>query len=91
MAWVKTADARRDVNAAMAHGEFRFYAINGIAPGIVPGVEQYGADKEMVKKYGYRTIAGTSDYSNGDLNQLAYQYAETYNRILLRYLRAKTL
>jgi len=67
----------------------RFYAVNGIAPGIIPGIDQWGADRALAEAHGYRVIGGTTDYSNLDLNDLAMRYATTYNRVLLRHFHAK--
>lgn len=90
LAWLKTAEPRRDCEAAIARGDTRFYAVNGFASGMVVGVSQSGADRKLVKTHGVRTIAGTSDTSTSRLNLYASEYARTYNQILLKYLRGKS-
>ena len=90
LSWIKTADPQHDCEAAITRGDLRFYAVNGFASGMVLGVDMAGADGALVRAHGYRTIAGTSDCSNIPLSELADKYAATYNKILLRYLHAKS-
>ena len=89
LSWVRTANPQRDATQAIARGDYRFYAVNGIAPGIIPGIDQWGVHRALAEAHGYRIIGGTSDYSNGDLNELAMRYATTYNKVLLRHFHAK--
>ena len=88
LATVKNADASRDAAAAIARKDRRFWAVNGFTSGMIPGIDQYGADSRWVKICGFRTIVGTSD-TDPKLNKIAHEYARTYNQILLRWLRAE--
>ena len=90
LSWIKTADPKRDYEAAIALGDLRFYAVNGFASNMVVGVDYAGADAALIRTHGFRTIAGTSDCSNIPLSKVANKYAATYNKILLRHLRVKT-
>jgi hypothetical protein len=87
LAQVKGADPEKDLKVAIAKGDLRFIAVNGIAAGMVLGTDQYGLDRPFIEAHGTRTIRGTSDYQDARLNQLASAYARTYNRALLYYLR----
>jgi hypothetical protein len=86
LAYLKTADPQHDADAAIARGKLRFYGIDGAAPGIIPGIDQYGVDKDLADAYGYHAIA--SETANHVLIDLAWKYAKIYNGVLLRYLRA---
>src|SRR5271169_4125818 len=56
---LKYADAKADMNAALAKGDYRFVALHGLGP-MVPAVDDY--DIEVVqKRYGLRYIENTSD------------------------------
>jgi hypothetical protein len=90
LSWLNTADPKHDCAAAVARGDLRFCAVNGIAPGMVLGTDQCGADRALIQAYGVRTIVGTSDTSVSRLNRRASEYARAYNVTLLRYLRANT-
>ena len=89
LSWLKTADPKHDCEAAIARGDTRFYAVNGIAAGMVLGIDQHGADRTLIQTHGVRTIVGTSDTSASRLNRRASEYARTYNQILLQHLHAK--
>lgn len=86
---VKGANPEADLKLAIAKGDLRFIAVNGMAAGMVPGTDQYGLDRPFIEAHGTRTIHGTSDYKDARLNELAWAYARTYNRSLLYYLRTK--
>lgn len=86
----KPKDPTGDVAEAIKSGNFRFYAVNGLASGMVPGTDQYGVDKEIIQSYGIQIIAGTTDGGSIeviDLSQRAWEYATAYNSLLLKYLR----
>ena len=84
-------DPKLDIAVAIKGGDFRFYAVNGFASGMVPGTDQYRADKEIIQLYGTQTIAGTTDAFESDnhaeLIKRAWEYASAYNKLLLEYLR----
>jgi hypothetical protein len=86
---VKGADPQRDIALAIGKGDLRFIAVNGVAAGMVPGTDQHGADRALIEVRGTRTLRGTSDYKDLRLNQLAWEYAEAYNKLLLGHLRKK--
>jgi hypothetical protein len=87
LAQVKGANAEADLKVAIAKGDLRFVAVNGIASGMVPGTNENGLDRPFIEAHGKRTIQGTSDYKDQRLNDLAWAYARAYNRDLLYYLR----
>ena len=90
--WLETADPKRNVADSIVRKDYRFWAINGIAAGMVLGTDQAGKDRKLIETYGTHTIAGTSDYSSSlkkaRLNEAANSYVRTYNALLLEYLRA---
>lgn len=88
LSWVKKANAQLDCEAAIRRHDLRFYAVNGIAAGIVPGTDQFGTDGALIQSHGIRTIEGTSDSSKLRLNLRASEYARSYNTGLLAYFRA---
>jgi hypothetical protein len=90
LSWLNTADPKQDCAVSVARGDLRFYAVNGIASGMVLGTAQHGADRDLIQAHGVRTIVGTSDTSTSRLNRQASEYTRTYNANLLRYLRANT-
>lgn len=90
LSWLNTADPKHECEAAIARGDLRFYAVNGIASDMILGTDQHGADRALIQVHGFRIIAGTSDHSNIRLNQRASEYVRYYNATLLRYLRAKS-
>ena len=49
----------------------------------LPGVEQR---PDVTFRFGSRPIEGTSDAARDELETNAYDYAEIYNRLLLRHL-----
>ena len=84
-------DPKRDVAEAINRKDFRFYAVDGYASGMVPGTDQYGVDSDIILLYGKQTIAGTTDAidsdSHAELIEHAREYASAYNKFLLEYLR----
>src|SRR5882724_11990392 len=77
---------RWEVSRAVRRGDFRLVGIGGIGL-FFPGLE--GRDAEvgrLTRRYGYRFIEGTSDYSESDeqsrFQHAAYEYAKAYNQIL---------
>jgi len=89
LAQVKGANPETDLKLAITKDDLRFVAVNGIAAGMVPGTDQNGLDRPLIEAHGKRAIRGTSDYQDARLNELAWAYARTYNRLLLYYLRTK--
>jgi hypothetical protein len=89
LAQVKGANAEADLKLSIAKNDLRFIAVNGVAAGMVPGTDQYGLDRPFIEAQGTRTLRGTSDYKDIRLNELAWEYARTYNRLLLYHLRTK--
>lgn len=87
LAQVKGANAEADLKRAIAKGDLRFIAVNGVAAGVVPGTREDGLDRPFIEALGKRSIQGTSDTGDIRLNELAWAYARAYNRELLYYLR----
>lgn len=79
-----TADPVEDLHAALRRGDTRFIGILDIAED-VPGAEQR---PDAVTKYGVRYVQGTSDTTPYNIGMNAYDYAEIYNRLLIRHLKA---
>ena len=90
--WVDTADADRDVKAAIYRSDMRFLEVGGYA-GIEPGIP--GSDQEFAWSFGKRFLEGTSDFllskEHRRLNSLAISYARKYNTIFLKYLRTRQI
>lgn len=84
---LRTADVTADVSSAVSKKDFRFVGVMGFAM-IVPGVPDYA--QKYSDKYGVRLIENTSDCIEGpqheELQRVAREYAEKYNRILLTKL-----
>ena len=84
------ADPAQDIERAIKKGDLRFIGVMGYSL-IVPGVEDYHERYE--KNNGVRIIEGASDFILSDdvqrLNELATDYAERYNKLLLEYLSHK--
>ena len=80
----------QDVNANSAKQDLRFICICGYAC-YTPGVDK--EDIALTKKYGQRCLDSTSDVVEGEkhgrLIEAAKTYAEKYNDILLKQLKAK--
>jgi hypothetical protein len=83
--WVESADPIADANLAIAKGDFRLKGINGLGL-MIPGTDlpQY---EEATKTKNVISIEGTSDVVYGEehlrLIDLAFKYAEAYNRQVL--------
>ena len=82
-------DPARELERAIAGGDWRFVGVAGyvvIAPGVAFSDSLYPKDLKEI-----RVIEGTSDFVIGEagerLNRVAAQYAEQYNRLLLKRLR----
>ncbi|AJQ92096.1 hypothetical protein [Gynuella sunshinyii] len=90
--WVNNADARQDAMNALAAGKLNYKAVYGISV-ILPGIANNDYARSMEEEH-YDIIPGTSDAlcneEHGRLNELAYQYARTYNRTLQENDRQKT-
>lgn len=78
-----------DVARAIQAKDLRFKAVLGFgADGV--GVSE-GAGNPLVRKHGYTVIKGTSDLIRGAAearrNHKAWNYAQTYNQLLLNHLQ----
>jgi len=93
LAWLAKAEPRRDAQAAVNKNDLRFLAVNGAAAGTIPAIDQFGVDRDLVVLYGTRLLAGTcaTSYSHKHekLQTEAWEYAKTYNTLLLQYLRSR--
>ena len=78
------ADPAQDVRCALRRGERRFLVVSDFAES-VPGA---GNRPEIVNRYGTKRVFGTSDTAPEEIEYNALDYAEVYNRLLLRYLAA---
>ena len=84
---LKDANPEMDFENAVVDNDLRFIGTSGVGYGI-PGVEK-GEFDELVKKYGFKIIAWTSDViymGNPPLNSVAIEYAKIYNSNLYQYL-----
>lgn len=84
--WIETADPVADAKAALAKGDHRLRAIRGL--GItLPGTDSMALER-LYRDYGINEIEGTTDsFENAEhhrLNEMAYRYAEVYNRQILQ-------
>ena len=84
-------DPAREVERAIARGDWRFVGVAGyavVAPGVAFADPRYPKDLREI-----RVIEGTSDFVIGQagerLNKVAAEYAEQYNRLLLKRLRGQ--
>lgn len=86
------ADPSRDLQGAISVNDLRFIGIMGYALE-VPGVEHY--HERYASSSGVKIVEGTSDVIYGvehrRLIDIAREYAEKYNRLLLRYLENQQL
>jgi hypothetical protein len=78
------ADPAKDLEAALEHGDIRFLGVLDIGERL-PGVEDR---PDVTFRYGVLYIEGTSCTAPLDIQQNAYDYADVYNRLLLRHLKA---
>jgi hypothetical protein len=81
------SSCRWEVSWAVHRGDFRLVGIGGIGL-FFPGLEGRDAEVErLTRRYGYRVIDGTSDYSDSDeqsrFQHAAYEYAKAYNQRLI--------
>ncbi len=85
---IRKADPTEDAQKAIADHDFRFIGISGYAY-IIPGIEN-GERAPLVKKFGFKIIAGTSDSIDPKfppLQSAAYDYAKKYNSFLSKQLQ----
>lgn len=79
---------QKDVDRNINNGDLRFICVCGFAC-YTPGVQK--DDLLLTKKYGVRCLDGTSDAIEGEehgkLIEMARQYAEQYNMVLLKKLK----
>jgi len=86
--WVRTADAERDAEAAIAAGNppiIGLYGYGAYFPGLPEGGSAEGCPTRM--------LAGTADYldsETAELQALAETYAETYNREVWPHVTCQT-
>lgn len=89
--WLEEANPIVDAQKAIKNNDYKFKAVYGYAL-IIPGIEPK-KQKHIADQYGVSPIEGTSDDISGNdharLINLAYEYAETYNKILLDKLGQK--
>lgn len=83
--WLESADAIADARKSVNAGDYRVYVLAGRGNG-VPGTSE--TDSAQVRqRCGVRILSGTTDVvinqNHLRLLQLARQYAETYNRIVI--------
>ena len=87
--WLETADPLVDAKAALSRGDHRLRAVWGLAV-TIPGTDEKDYDS-LVRDYGINQIQGTTDglvnKEHGRLVEMAYRYAEAYNRYVLRECR----
>ena len=81
---VQMADPVQTLMAALKRGDKRFLLISGFTE------SQSGAEyrPDAVNRYGTRTIEGTGDTISMRLQEGATDFAEIYNRLLIRHLIA---
>lgn len=83
------SDPTKDFKKAIAKSDLRFVGVMGFALEI-PGVPS-AHWKHYKDTYGVRIIPGTSDayesIEHQNLNEKAREYAATYNKLLMQYLR----
>lgn len=86
--WIEKANAVVDASKSIGEKDFRFLGIAGYAI-TFPGIPQEKQD-ELIRKFGYKIIEGTSDVVEGEehlrLINLAESYAEAYNAAVLKHL-----
>lgn len=84
IAWVKSADASKDLKQAIANKDFRFFVLAARAP-VVPGVDPKQAS-ELLSKCGQKFLPGMGDVLVDDehakLHAKGIEYAKQYNQQL---------
>ncbi|MBQ0785086.1 MAG: hypothetical protein KBT66_12690 [Amphritea sp.] len=82
--WVENANPLEDAAKALENGNANFMAVNGYGL-YIPGMEN--APEGAFEKRGYIVIEGTSDAlcskRHLKLNNIALEYAKSYNHALL--------
>lgn len=87
---LRPEDAEDDARAAVAAGDRRLLAVNGVALE-VPGVDD--TPEKLRAEYGIRVLEGTSDTptpSEIEPNDRAREYATTYNREIMELSQPTT-
>lgn len=83
--WLETADPLVDARAALSRGDHRLCAVQGLTI-TIPGTDE-GAFEILKRDYGINEIEGTTDALANEehrrLAEMAYRYAEAYNRYVL--------
>ena len=91
--WLESADAIANARQAISKKDFRLRAIYGYRL-IVPGADESKFD-EYREKFGFNPIDGTSDTllneEHGRLNRLAFEYAQAYNKEILKFHKSDGL
>lgn len=82
---VDQRDPAADVAAAISHHDFRFVTTMGLGVA-APGLRDNLFDN-YTTRFGTKMVAGTSDAEELYTSDIADEYANIYNSILLRYLR----
>jgi len=87
---LESANVTAEVEDAVSKGDLRFVGVMGVGL-IVPGVPDYY--EKYAAKYEVRVIENTSDAIESEehrrLQEVAYRYAEEYNRLLITRLPKK--
>jgi len=91
--WLKGADVKSDAKRMLKSGELKYKAVYGYAV-YIPGVPSSEYHRSL-EAGDYEVIEGTGDdlcsEEHGVLNDMAYKYAEAFNKSLLSGLREKKL
>ena len=90
--WLDHADPAADFREHVERRhDRRFVAVYGFSTPSVFGLDDSPEVRQLVQRYGERTIQGTSDIITSSehrrLRSKAHEYAKQYNAFLLRYLR----
>jgi len=89
LAYVEFADPVEDVNRAVAAGDFRFVAIDGLGR-FVPFIDDNYPEMSSALGDDLKVVRGTSDFNQSyweeKVNAIARVYAENYNLILFERL-----
>ncbi len=82
--YVRNADPVKDAQDALASGQAKFVGVTELGE-FVPGAENEPA---LVSRLGVNYVKGSSDTADKASEDAAVEYAEIFNRILVRQLRA---
>src|SRR5437879_1557880 len=80
---LKDASPTHDANVAIRRNDLRFLAVMGYTI-TVPGIDDY--HERFSTKHKYRIIEGTSDDGDRKLQNIAIEYAKSYNLVIRDYL-----